>query len=38
MSHADERPRLEKAEKHAELVHRIYRDRRAAPPARELAI
>lgn len=38
MSPADDAPRLERAEKHAEAVHRIFRDRRAAPPARELLL
>ncbi|MFF3127740.1 hypothetical protein ACFVRD_36850 [Streptomyces sp. NPDC057908] len=38
MSVPDDAPRLDRAEKHAETVHRIYRDRRAAPPARELLL
>ncbi|MEU2899642.1 hypothetical protein ABZ690_08050 [Streptomyces sp. NPDC006967] len=38
MSTPDEAPRLDRAEKHAETVHRIYTDRRAAPPARELLL
>ncbi|MGW2841917.1 hypothetical protein ACWCWD_29530 [Streptomyces sp. NPDC001493] len=38
MSARDELPRLDRAEKHAETVHRIYGDRRAAPPARELLL
>ncbi|MBX7471220.1 hypothetical protein K1Y80_34745 [Streptomyces sp. MAG02] len=38
MSVPDEAPRLDRAEKHAETVHRIYGDRRAAPPARELLL
>ena len=38
MSRPDQPPRLDRAEKHAETVHRIYRDRRAAPPARELLL
>jgi hypothetical protein len=33
-----ELPRLDRAEKYAEVVHRIYHDRRAAPPARELLL
>jgi hypothetical protein len=38
VSAPDELPRLDRAEKHAETVHRIYHDRRAAPPARELLL
>ncbi|MBD0844250.1 hypothetical protein [Streptomyces sp. TRM68416] len=38
MSAPDELPRLERAETHAKTVHRIYGDRRAAPPARELLL
>ncbi|MFJ2589688.1 hypothetical protein [Streptomyces sp. NPDC087538] len=38
MSAPTELPRMDRAEKHAETVHRIYRDRRAAPPARELLL
>ncbi|UZI34040.1 hypothetical protein [Streptomyces sp. VB1] len=38
MSTPDELPRLDRATEHAETVHRIYCDRRAAPPARELLL
>ena len=38
MSTPDELPRLDRATEHAETVHRIYLDRRAAPPARELLL
>ncbi|MFJ3914366.1 hypothetical protein [Streptomyces vinaceus] len=31
-------PRLDRAETYAETVHRIYGDRRATPPARELLL
>ncbi|MGN9763070.1 hypothetical protein [Streptomyces sp. SD31] len=31
-------PRLDRAEAYAKVVHRIYHDRRAAPPARELLL
>lgn len=34
----DDVPRLDRAETYATLVHRIYADRRAAPPARELLL
>jgi hypothetical protein len=35
---AADSPRLDQAETYAKLVHRIYCDRRAAPPARELLL
>ncbi|MGA5599006.1 hypothetical protein ACPCSE_32720 [Streptomyces cellulosae] len=38
MSAPDELPRLDRAEAYAKTVHQIYRDRRAAPPARELLL
>ncbi|MGW1037589.1 hypothetical protein [Streptomyces antibioticus] len=38
MSAAADAPRLDRAETYAETVHRIYGDRRAAPPARELLL
>ncbi|MET9396010.1 hypothetical protein [Kitasatospora sp. NPDC002965] len=38
MSAADELPRLDGAQKYAGVAHRIYRDRRAAPPAKELLL
>ncbi|MGW3253515.1 hypothetical protein ACWDCX_23515 [Streptomyces fungicidicus] len=38
MSAPDELPRLDRAETYAKTVHRIYGDRRAAPPARELLL
>ncbi|MEU9802739.1 hypothetical protein [Streptomyces sp. NPDC051000] len=38
MSPAADAPRLDRAETYAETVHRIYGDRRATPPARELLL
>ncbi|MFJ6889885.1 hypothetical protein ACIQRC_34270 [Streptomyces californicus] len=38
MSAPDELPRLDRAAEHAQSVHRIFSDRRAAPPARELLL
>ncbi|GAA3126973.1 hypothetical protein [Streptomyces goshikiensis] len=38
MSPASDVPRLDRAETYAETTHRIYGDRRAAPPARELLL
>ncbi|MFB6840257.1 hypothetical protein [Streptomyces sp. NPDC056361] len=38
MSAAAAAPRLDRAETYAETTHRIYGDRRAAPPARELLL
>ncbi|MFE7070447.1 hypothetical protein ACFU96_10205 [Streptomyces sp. NPDC057620] len=35
---AADAPRLDRAETHAQTVHRIYGDRRAAPPARDLLL
>ncbi|MEV6357916.1 hypothetical protein [Streptomyces hydrogenans] len=38
MSAAADAPRLDRAEAYTETVHRIYGDRRATPPARELLL